>query len=238
MFFTIRLSCEYILSVQRQKSLQIPAKRAFFAASCLHFTVKYALFQSCEKLPASPLPASIHASQDPQARFSSQFARNFVRKSAQIHENPCKSLQNALFLRLLACILLQNTRFFQSCEKLPASPLPASIHAPQDPQARFSSRFARNFVQKSAQIHENPCKTRFFYGFLPAFYCKTRNPTFIITQTPKKINREACTFFSLNQFRRSLRFSRKQPPQRPPRPLSKAVQPQRRASRPLCKRRR
>ena len=167
MFFTIRLSCEYILSVQRQKSLQIPAKRAFFAASCLHFTVKYALFQSCEKLPASPLPASIHA-----------------------------------------------------------------------PQARFSSRFARNFVQKSAQIHENPCKTRFFYGFLPAFYCKTRNPTFIITQTPKKINREACTFFSLNQFRRSLRFSRKQPPQRPPRPLSKAVQPQRRASRPLCKRRR
>ncbi|HCF82495.1 MAG TPA: hypothetical protein DER68_00460, partial [Ruminococcaceae bacterium] len=86
---------------------KIPAKRAFFAASRLHFTANRALFQSREKLPASPLPASIRAPQVTQARFPSHFARIVVRKNEQ---NPCKSLQNALFSRLRACILLQTAK--------------------------------------------------------------------------------------------------------------------------------
>ena len=169
MFFTIRLSCEYILSVQRQKSLQIPAKRAFFAASCLHFTVKYALFQSCEKLPASPLPASIHASQDPQARFSSQFARNFVRKSAQIHENPCKSLQNALFLRLLACILLQNTRFFNPAKNFPQARFPLQFTL-RKPAFQADSRVT--LFKNPRKFTKIPAKRAFFMASCLHFTAK------------------------------------------------------------------
>ena len=95
-----------------------------------------------------------------------------------------------------------------------------------------------SFRRKLSKSAAKSCKMRNFRGFPTAFYRKSQNPTFIITQSPQKINREACTFFSSGQFHRSSRFSRKQPPKRPQRPLREAVPPLRKGLRRSCKRRR
>ena len=122
----------------------------------------------------------------------------------------------------------------------PAKPLYEPNRAPRYPRSRSPSQTALRDTRKAA-LRANPCsalpakplsfrrkmsksaakscKMRNFRGFPTAFYCKSRNPTFIISQTSQKINREADTFFSSSQFHRSSRFSRKQPPKRPRRPL-------------------